>query len=495
MELLSWYVPNDAHLYHLAWLTQPTGARVDSPVPIYELAIPEVYNSWTWSTNYPDWRELQAYFDHADKTLQLSKDCAFNSVVISAEFDTGEGKWVVKTQDGRTCKARFMIVAAGFAAKRYVPDFEGSLNDFQGVVHHSSFWPEEGLPYDGKKVAVIGTGASGVQIIQEMGATASELTVYQRTPNLALPMGRRSLSKEEQDNLKPFYPEILAYRERCFAGFHYDLEERNTFDDSPEEREAFFENLWKRAGFSLWLGGYKDYLFDDKCNDQAYNFWRKKQSGRVKNPEKQKILFPEKKPHPFGVKRPCLEQDYYEVLDQDNVEIVDISTNGTPITAFTKNGIKTSDGKEREYDIIVLATGFDVVTGGMTSMGLKSINGTYLQDEWKAAANTYLGKTTLRSHTSFRRSNLPSIPSCPPPCLAKTPHPRILLHHPADSAPPRRNDRRLSQHVPPLRPSRPHPPLQRALHRRSPRPLDPRRHQPGRAPGPEIRQPEEAGLG
>ena len=330
-------------------------------------------------------------------------------MVISAEFDTGEGKWVVKTQDGRTCKARFMIVAAGFAAKRYVPDFEGSLETFKGVIHHSSFWPEEGLPFDGKRVAVIGTGASGVQIIQEMGATASELTVYQRTPNLALPMGRRSLSKEEQDNLKPFYPEILAYRERCFAGFHYDLNERNTFDDSPEEREAFFEDLWKRAGFSLWLGGYKDYLFDDKSNDQAYNFWRKKQSGRVKNETKKKILFPEKKPHPFGVKRPCLEQNYYETLDKDNVEVVDISPSGTPIMAFTKNGIKTSDGKEREYDIIVLATGFDVVTGGMTSMGLKSINGTYLQDEWKAAANTYLGKTSSRSHMSCPRSQSPPL--------------------------------------------------------------------------------------
>ena len=209
---------------------------------------------------------------------------------------------------------------------------------------------------------MIGTGASGVQVIQEMGPAAEQLTVYQRTPNLALPMGRRDLTAEEQDRLKPFYPEIHAMREKCFAGFHYDLEETNTFDNTPEEREAFFEKLWKQAGFALWLGGYKDYLFDDKCNDEAYNFWRKKQSVRVKNPEKKKILFPEKKPHPFGVKRPCLEQNFYEVLDRDNVDVVDINPDGgTPIEAFTEKGI-ISGGKERDFDIIVLATGFDVVS-------------------------------------------------------------------------------------------------------------------------------------
>lgn len=266
------------------------------------------------------------------------------------------------------------------------------MESFKGEIHHSSFWPIGDIDYKNKKIAIIGTGASGVQMTQEMGPVAEQLTMYQRTPNLALPMNKRDLTKKEQDELKPELARILQYRERCFAGFHYDLCERDTFDDSPEEREAFFEELWKAGGFSLWLAGYKDYLFDDKSNDEAYNLWRKKQMVRVKNAEKQKILFPEKKPHPFGVKRPCLEQNFYEVLDRDNVDVVDISKNGTPIERFTEKGIVTG-GVEREFDIIGLATGFDVVTGGLTNMGLKSINGTYLKDEWKAAANTYLGTT------------------------------------------------------------------------------------------------------
>lgn len=151
--------------------------------------------------------------------------------------------------------------------------------------------------------------------------------------------------------------------------------------------------MWKQAGFGLWLGGYKDYLFDEKSNLESYNYWRKKQSARVKNEEKKKVLFPEKPPHPFGVKRPCLEQNYYEMLDRDNVSIVNINeSHGTPIERFTEKGI-VANGKEEEFDIIALATGFDVVTGGLTNMGLKSINGTYLKDEWKSAANTYLGTT------------------------------------------------------------------------------------------------------
>ena len=243
-----------------------------------------------------------------------------------------------------------------------MPDVPG-LDSYKGKIYHSSFWPSEGVPFANKRVGIIGTGASGVQIIQEMGATAKQLTVYQRTPNLALPMGRKDLTADEQNRLKPFYPEIHAMRERCFAGFHYDLNERNTFDDTPEEREAFMEKLWKQAGFALWLGGYKDYLFVDKCNRESYNFWRKKQSPRVKDPKKKEILFPEEPPHPFGVKRPCLEQNYYEVLDKDTTDVVDISDKkgGTPIEKFTEKGIVT-DGQEREFDIIVLATGFDVVS-------------------------------------------------------------------------------------------------------------------------------------
>lgn len=373
------------------WNCYP-GARVDSPVPIYQLNIPEVYNSWNFTTNYPDWVELQAYFDHVDKVCDLSKDTAFETCVNHAEFNEETAKWTVKTSDGRTATTRFLVIAAGFASKRYIPSY-ASMDKFKGIMHHSSFWPPEDVDVKGKRVAVVGTGASGVQIAQEWGPNVEKLSLFQRTPNLTLPMGKKPMSAEEQDALKAYFPEMMGLRESTFSGFTYDFDESNTFDKTPEQREEFFESLWARKGFSLWLGGYKDYLFDMDANREAYNFWQKKQSARISDPKKRDMLCPKEPPHAFGIKRPCLEQNYYEVLDADNAEVVDISDNGTPIVEFTETGIKTADGRHHEFDVIALATGFDISTGGMTNMGLKNINGTYLADEWKASANTYLGTT------------------------------------------------------------------------------------------------------
>jgi cation diffusion facilitator CzcD-associated flavoprotein CzcO len=371
------------------WNRYP-GARVDSEVPEYEYSIPEVWKDWTWTTNYPNYQELRAYFDHVDKVLDIKKDCAFDSVVVDAQFQEKEGKWHVKTEDGRTAKSKYLIVAAGFAAKRYIPDFKG-LDSFQGIIHHSSFWPEEGVDVRGKRCAVIGTGASGVQISQEWGPEAGSLKVFQRTPNLAVPMGKKPLTREEQQNAKKHYARLYELREKCFGGFLFSFSEKNTFDDSEEEREEFYHKLWDHGGFAFWLGTYKDMLFDPKANREAYDFWAKNVRSRIGDPRKRDLLAPLEPPHPFGVKRPCLEQNYYEQFNRPNVDIVDI--NKTPIAEIKPTGILTSDGVLHEFDVIAVATGFDITTGGMTNMGLRNINGKTLQDEWKSAANTYLGTT------------------------------------------------------------------------------------------------------
>ena len=263
--------------------------------------------------------------------------------------------------------------------RRYVPEWVG-FDSYKGIMHHSSFWPDEGVDVKGKRVAVIGTGASGVQISQEWGPQAGSMTLFQRTPNLAVPMGKKPLTKEEQQGAKRHYDRLFPLREQCFGGFFYTIADKKARSDSAEEREAFYHTLWDHGGFGFWLGNYSDMLIDEDSNRLAYDFWAKNQRKRIKNPEKRDLLCPLEPPHPFGVKRPCLEQNYYEVLDQDNVEIVDL--NKTPIKEFVEKGIVTSDGKLREFDVIAIATGFDIVTGGMTSMGLKSIRGTNLKDEW-----------------------------------------------------------------------------------------------------------------
>lgn len=398
------------------------GARTDTEVPIYEFSIPEVYKTWNWSTNYPEYSEIQRYFRHVDDTLNLSKDAAFETVVTGAIYDTANAKWNVTTADDRHAKATFLIIAAGFSSKRYIPNFKG-LEKFRGEIHHSSFWPTEGINAVGKRVAVIGTGASGVQVTQELGPDANSLCVFHRTPNLALPMRRKILSPDDQSKAKEKYPQLYNLRERCFGGFAYEWDERNTLSNTPEEREAFWESLWEEGGFRFWLGNYKDYLFSNEANREVYNFWRKKQSTRgktlsvtfgspkvsltkvsaVTDPKKRALLFPEEPPHPFGVKRPCLEQNYYEVLDLPHVELVDVGDeSGNEIVEFTENGIRTKD-REFEFDAIVLATGFDANTGGLTNMGLKSIHGKTLKDEWKDGAYTYLGTTISGYPNMFRK--------------------------------------------------------------------------------------------
>lgn len=378
-------------------LNRYPGARVDSEVPEYELSFPEAWEDWHWSTNYPNFEELRAYFDHVDKVLDLSKDCSFNTVVVGGQFKTREGKWHVKTADGRTAKCKYLVLGTGFASKRYVPNWPG-VERFKGVIHHSSFWPEEDVDVKGKRCAVIGTGASGVQIAQEWGPRAGEVTVFQRTPNLAVPMGKRPLTKEEQDRTKQWYPRLFQLREKCFGGFLYGMCERKTFDDTPEERDAFYHSLWDHGGFRFWLGNYKDMLNNADANKEAYNFWARHVRARIGDPRKRDILAPLEMPHFFGVKRPCLEQNYYEQFNRENVDVVDIKNN--PIADITERGIKLEDGTEYELDVIAIATGFDIVTGGMTKMGLKSIYDTELEDEWKAAAYTYLG-TTVRGYPNM----------------------------------------------------------------------------------------------
>lgn len=388
-----------------------------------------------WPNNYPNYHDLRDYFDTCDKVLDIKSQTAFESVVTEAQFNTNEGRWHVKTADGRNAKAKYLVICAGFAAKRYVPDWPG-IDKFKGIVHHSSFWPDDEIDVKGKKCAIIGTGATGVQITQAWGPEAGELKVFQRTPNLTVPMRQRDLTVEEQEVAKKWYPELLHLREHCFGGFLYTFSEKNTFDDTPEEREAFYEKLWQDGGFRYWLGNYKDYLFDKDANQAAYDFWVKKQRARLNDNRNKEILVPEKMPHYWGIKRPCLEYAYLEQFNRPNVDVVDIKNNG--IKSFDETGINLEDGTHYDFDVIVICTGefplqtcvgvnialevsgssiprflcarqrhlaqigyiftdfslgFDVVTGGMTAMGLRDIHGTTLDDQWKKAAYTYLGTT------------------------------------------------------------------------------------------------------
>ncbi|KAL4803335.1 hypothetical protein BDV18DRAFT_153683 [Aspergillus unguis] len=369
------------------WNCYP-GAGVDSESLEYQFSMPEVYKTWNWSSNYPKYDELRRYFEHVSETLDIRKDCVFGVVVVSAEFNQESGRWIITTQDGRQATAKYLIVGGGFAIKRHIPDWPG-LDSFKGEIHHSSFWPENGVETRGKRCAIIGTGATGVQLTQALGPVAGSLTVFQRTPNTALPLRRRPYTAEEQHHLKSVYPELFRLRERCFGGLLYAWSERTLGEDSDLEREAFLDDLYNQGGLRYWLANYKDILFSPESNRAVYDFWARKVRARIQDEKLRDLLAPLDPPHAFGVKRPTLEVDYYEQFSRPNVHLVDVRDN--PISRITETGLQLADGTQHDFDVICIATGFDTSTGGLRDMGLRDINGTALQDQWKDSVATYLG--------------------------------------------------------------------------------------------------------
>lgn len=368
------------------WNCYP-GARVDSHVPLYEYSMEELWRDWNWSERFPAWDEIREYFQHVDERLDLSRDIVFNTRVTAAEFDQERNQWLVSTDDGKVVRTGFVIACTGFAAKHHMPDIEG-LEDFEGFCHHTGLWPQEGLDFAGKRVGVIGTGASGVQVVQEASRDAAQLTVFQRTPILALPMNQQKLDAETQQRMKADYPAVFAKRRVTFAGYEFDNNGQSALDVSPSERQAVFEEAWGKGGFYFWLGTYADVLMDEEANLTAYEFWRDKTRQRIKDPELAEKLAPQVPPHPFGVKRPSLEQCYYEAFNQANVSLVDIQE--SPIEKITATGVKTQDGIH-EFDILVLATGFDAVTGGLNKIDFRGTQGATLKEKWADGVRANLG--------------------------------------------------------------------------------------------------------
>jgi cation diffusion facilitator CzcD-associated flavoprotein CzcO len=376
------------------WNKYP-GARVDCPAPVYGFNIEEVWKTWNWSEVYPAQHELQAYFQHVDRTLSVSKDCIFNSRVVSAQFDASN--WTIKTDNGQTMLAKYFIPAVGFASQQYVPSWKG-IDSFRGTIHHSSHWPEE-VDVRGKRVAIIGTGSTGVQIVQEWAKEASETFVFQRTPNLCLPMHQKSLDPITQDKMRAETAELFSRCWETAGGLPYDGSSKLFADYSPEECDKALNQLYDEGGFRFWGGAYMDLLLNPEGNRAAYDVWAKRTRERINDPMKRDLLAPLNPPHPFGAKRPSLEQDYFEQFNKPNVHVID--TNAHPIVEVTSCGIVTADGNLHEVDVIAIATGFDASTGSLGSMGICDIDGVDLGKHWRKGVSTFLGLMVPRFPNMF----------------------------------------------------------------------------------------------
>ena len=364
------------------------GARVDSHVPNYEYSLPEVWKDWTWSERFPGRDEILAYFDHVDSVLDLSRDVDLDTRVTAARFDAESTRWRLSTSTGADYDGRFLLMCTGFGSKPFTPDLPG-LTDFAGICHHTALWPEDSVRFADRRVGVLGTGASGVQVIQEAARDAQHLVVFQRTPVTALPMVQRRLDRDAQRAAKPGYSEMFRRRNEPPGSFD-DIRrlDVSALDVSDQRRHEVYETAWAKGGFHFWAGTFDDILTGEAANLTAYEFWRDKTRARIDDPRVAEILAPTEPPYPFGTKRPSLEQSYYDVFNQPNVELVDLRA--TRLESITPGGVRTT-AAEFDLDVLVLATGFDANTGGLTSIDLHGNDGRTIAEHWADGVDTHIG--------------------------------------------------------------------------------------------------------
>jgi cation diffusion facilitator CzcD-associated flavoprotein CzcO len=367
------------------WNRYP-GARFDSESYSYGYSFSrELLEEWSWSEHFAGQPETLRYLNHVADKFGLRGDIEFRSRVTAASWQENTRSWNVALEDGRSFRARFLITAIGPLSAPIMPRIEG-VDRFEGQSFHTARWPHEPVDLAGRRVAVIGTGATGVQTIQTIAAGVGSLTVFQRTPNWCAPLHNSKIDAQTQEKIRSGYPEMFRRCLETFACFIHTPDPRGTFEVSDEEREAFFEKLYAEPGFGIWQGNFRDILIDRKANALISDFVARKIRQRVNDPEVAEKLIP--KNHGFGTRRVPLETRYYEVYNQDNVELVDITA--TPIERITPRGIKTSD-REYEFDIIIYATGFDAITGSFDRIDIRGAGGARLKDRWKSGPETYLG--------------------------------------------------------------------------------------------------------
>ncbi|KAK5114817.1 hypothetical protein LTR85_010130 [Meristemomyces frigidus] len=372
------------------WNRYP-GARVDIPGQQYQLADPALWTDWSWKQRFPGSAELRAYFAYVAEKYDLRKDSLFDQSIISAVWQSTEQRWLICTDKGMTFKAKFFLPCVGFSAKRYMPDWKG-VEKFKGVWMHPSHWPKEDLDEDGKRVAIIGTGATGVQLVQQISQKAKELVAFQRTPAIATPMVQVDFKGTEQSIPRDQYAASFAAREVSFSGVAgLNFLPKAAFDHTPEQRKEVYERAWEEGDFTLWLGTYYDTLFSPDANTEAYNFWRGKTRPRIDDPRKKNLLAPMVKAHSLGVKRMPLEQGYYVAFNQPNVHLVD--TNETPVVEVTECGINTTE-RAWDFDFVICATGYDAITGGLLHMGICGEQGVTVPQKWESGVKTSMGMAT-----------------------------------------------------------------------------------------------------
>ncbi len=362
------------------------GCRFDSESYTYGYSFSEeLLDEWDWSEHFSSQPENLRYLNHVADKFDLRRHMQFGARVRACRFDEASSTWTIELHDGRTLRTRFVVTAVGILSQPTMPRVEG-VERFAGPSFHTYDWPHESIDLTGKRVAVIGTGATAVQLIPRVAETAGELYVFQRHPNWCAPLHNRPISPEEMADIRSRYDEIFELCTKTPGGFIHRADRRNLADVPEAERYAFFEELYASSGFRIWQGNFRDVLMREEANEEFSAFVAGKIRDRVNDPVLAEKLVP--KDHGFGTRRVPMETGYYEAYNRPNVHLVDL--NETPISSITETGVQTSDHLY-EVDVIVYATGFDAVTGAFDAIEFVGVGGQTLREKWAKGPVTYLG--------------------------------------------------------------------------------------------------------
>jgi cation diffusion facilitator CzcD-associated flavoprotein CzcO len=366
------------------WNRYP-GAQTDSSHNTYRFTFDQKLREHAaYTRKFPAQPEVLAYLNHVAAQYDLRRHYLFNTSITTAIYDEESNLWNLTTNTGVTFTATYFVTGAGLVSDPVVPSYPG-LGAFEGTTLFTSSWPHDGADLKGKRIALIGTGSSGIQVTGTLASEASQLTVYQRTPNYVVPTGNRAITDVDRQELGTNFAEVAKLVRNHPSAFPFEASNgRLMADVSPEERDRVFEEMWQRGGFSFLYETFDD-IYDGEGNEAACEFLRGKIREIVKDPKTAEMLTPH---YPYGAKRPPTGDSYYQAFNEPHVDLVNVRD--TPILEFTPRGIMTAGG-EREFDIIVFATGFDAGTGAFTRMDIRGRGGETLNEHWAAGPSTYLG--------------------------------------------------------------------------------------------------------
>lgn len=362
------------------------GARFDSESYTYGYSFSkEVLEEWSWTEKHSPQPETLAYLNFVADKFELRQYMQFDCRVRSLVFDEDMSSWTIHLEDGRQITTRFVITALGTLSTPSLPNYDG-MDSFEGISFHASNWPHEPLDLKGKRVAVIGAGATAIQLIPEVAKEAKQLTVFQRRPNWAAPLNNGPISTSEMTAIRERYNEIFATCAQTPGGFEHIPDSRSFYDVTPEQRRELWDRLYDESGFAIWLQNFMEIFTDESANAEMSEYIAERIRKRVNDPNIAESLIP--KDHGFGVQRLPLETGYFETFNRDNVTLVNATK--TPISRISATGIETTE-QLFEFDIIVYATGFDSFTGAFDQIDIQGLEGKQLSEKWKAGPVTHLG--------------------------------------------------------------------------------------------------------